>query len=1215
MGELSAQEEQQHEKARRLIDQVLSLVETDSEGKFDMEQFRQAMLLGTDRDPVAFASRLRGADPEAFRKVEIRRLVKYLRWKREVRNGCLSLPFTLVWFSAFFAVVLSHTRQETVYRLTEAVARNAAPMVEMQTGYPGSLLTWVNSHIAEPYAARYNQIIGGVHVSKASANKDDYNLTTLESYNKFDFIGDVMRTGGGWVRKRQDHSKPKFAGNGSYGRDDSAWILWPLDDQAVATDISKVHSWWQWLSADSPVTLQNMSKAVPLQQPERTEVRMLSYNKKLKFYVLYRVTFMARSSGAIEVTEKASAFDAEPVWLDFKKDMKSNTRRAIMAADAIFALMLCWLFFMKIGDLYMAMKYNQINNRYFSGGSTCFHDYMTRWVFLDWCCIFMGVCYIWMYFFQNYLTKQFLALVDDVPSMNATGLTRPVLDQRLVEADSPLTYSWMDRYSNYILQLDACQEQALQLEQAVQDSRWFIIIFAMCCGLRFFKAFRGNPRMNFVLQTMSKASVDFGHFLIIFVMVFVSFVVIGHMTFGGTIDDFSTFGKAVHATFLIMMGFVFDEYKVKMLDSTASLGVAWTAVFNLVMGLLFLNMIFAIIFDVYKDVRSGAVDSPSALQQLWEFWIAKPSRPEEMPELLQASQDVSLPDGRLEPPLWPTQRTSSSSVAVSSVAVEPGQSLQVRSDQFGPRDQAWGAGNFGMPAARVSETSTQAYPTLSLDSGQPSHALVVQAPDGTLVQRPASQASELPWGDKGSCLTMPGASVLLQPNFRSAPNSSLGPLSSMQANLGGSQRPSEESMAPHGSMGSTLAGPALSMQALQSFQMSPSAAGAQVIPVGTSSMQALQSYNLTPSAAGARPMPVPAAGPLSSTVPEAGDFKPPQPSSSSSQLPPLAEVTGEGRGREEPVEAQDGKKKSCCKRCCSKCCRCCKNLCRCWKWCCRFLCCKRKDKKVCEGRILRILYDDDAREEKLVGVEDLAEKLTITEKKDIWQLQCIINSAAKQASIDEEEVSLMDEVRLCGRIDANVREIGAMVTDIALRAQDHAMHCQMMVKQRLIERQAAEQAEIVRAAQEARQKADAEEKLTQRRELVEAKILPDSDDNRARGVDQHFRDSPEPEPPIGSLDSILEERLKRAAQAQAERHLHLEKAIARLTDRLEPMLKASAEDQEALPGRLERLESKVRKLAGKLDPILANFQQSFQDMDDDPLQPPLATKNAFSTAW
>jgi len=106
-------------------------------------------------------------------------------------------------------------------------------------------------------------------------------------------------------------------------------------------------------------------------------------------------------------------------------------------------------------------------------------------------------------------------------------------------------------------------------------------------------------------------------------------------------------------------------------------------------------------------------------------------------------------------------------------------------------------------------------------------------------------------------------------------------------------------------------------------------------------------------------------------------------------------------------------------------------------------------------------------------------------------------------------------------------------------------------------------------------------------------------------------DSPEPldEPPITqSLESVLEERLARASQAQAERHAMLEQAVSRLAARLDPVLKAGTGDIATEPGRLERLETKVRALAGRVEPIL----RSMEELDS---QPTLATqRGAYNTS-
>lgn len=175
----------------------------------------------------------------------------------------------------------------------------------------------------------------------------------------------------------------------------------------------------------------------------------------------------------------------------------------------------------------------------------------------------------------------------------------------------------------WVLQLDASLEQAIFVARGQDDLRWYAALCASCICLRFFKAFRANPRLNVAAQTLRRAGSDCAHFLIVFSLMLLGFALVAHTIFGSHIQMFSTLGEAFHSTFLLLMGFIFDTNKTAMLES-GTLAVVWVAAFNMFMVVLLLSMIFAIILDMYTEVKVSAGNGPSPLQQIFKM-VPKPS--------------------------------------------------------------------------------------------------------------------------------------------------------------------------------------------------------------------------------------------------------------------------------------------------------------------------------------------------------------------------------------------------------------------------------------------------------------------------------------------------------------------------------------------------------------------------------------------------------------
>merc|ERR1719473_2089521 len=72
--------------------------------------------------------------------------------------------------------------------------------------------------------------------------------------------------------------------------------------------------------------------------------------------------------------------------------------------------------------------------------------------------------------------------------------------------------------------------------------------------LRFFKAFRAQPRLALVTTTIYTAGADLFHFSIVFVSIFGSFAFASVVLFGRRMVEFSSFFRAASTCFAILCG-------------------------------------------------------------------------------------------------------------------------------------------------------------------------------------------------------------------------------------------------------------------------------------------------------------------------------------------------------------------------------------------------------------------------------------------------------------------------------------------------------------------------------------------------------------------------------------------------------------------------------------------------------------------------------------
>jgi len=192
--------------------------------------------------------------------------------------------------------------------------------------------------------------------------------------------------------------------------------------------------------------------------------------------------------------------------------------------------------------------------------------------------------------------------------------------------------------------------EAMWLLQDVADevmlvTSWFsVCITYMCIVLmcRSFAALAVQPRLAIVLATLHATSVDLAHFAIIIVPTFVAFAVAGMCIFGRRVEQFSSIHRSIGSCFKIAMEAEFDWQTLSEEDfwTTAS----WIWMFIMLIVLVMLNMVLAIIMDVYTEVRNAAGSSETVLESIVQMCRSLPEwRQRVSPnEVLQTL--ASLPD-------------------------------------------------------------------------------------------------------------------------------------------------------------------------------------------------------------------------------------------------------------------------------------------------------------------------------------------------------------------------------------------------------------------------------------------------------------------------------------------------------------------------------------------------------------------------------------------
>jgi len=158
-------------------------------------------------------------------------------------------------------------------------------------------------------------------------------------------------------------------------------------------------------------------------------------------------------------------------------------------------------------------------------------------------------------------------------------------------------------------------------EKLVEDMilhRLCMFWYTLVITLRFFKGFRGQPRIAVISQTLKEASVDLFHFLMIFLVVFVNFALGGYVLFGAQLKNWSTIFMAMNSCFSMMFGDVDYQSFHHVAPATAAI---WFWSYVIVMILVMLNLLISIIMEHYMTVKDWVGESGmSILEQTAMFW-------------------------------------------------------------------------------------------------------------------------------------------------------------------------------------------------------------------------------------------------------------------------------------------------------------------------------------------------------------------------------------------------------------------------------------------------------------------------------------------------------------------------------------------------------------------------------------------------------------------
>eukprot|EP00927_Polykrikos_kofoidii_P020188 TRINITY_DN19511_c0_g2_i1.p1 TRINITY_DN19511_c0_g2~~TRINITY_DN19511_c0_g2_i1.p1 ORF type:complete len:968 (+),score=107.73 TRINITY_DN19511_c0_g2_i1:111-2906(+) len=347
-----------------------------------------------------------------------------------------------------------------------------------------------------------------------------------------------------------------------------------------------------------------------------------------------RLGFMtfAEQEQTFSVTEVIVVLDSYGIVVSFVASstfsMSTYPTKAMFFLDGAYVLLLLWMSFHELRDV--------INNILSMGFLDGIHVYLQISNMIDWLSIFCGVanCAIWI---SCCLSMSTPAIKELLVTKGAGGMTT-------------LTPNVMDLDVKALMAIEKDLNETIGLFRALHIVMGVNTISIM---VRFFKAFRANPRLAVVTNTLQGSATDIVHFCVVFVAVYIGFALVGHVLFGGDVIAFSSFGASLNTGFVVLMGEFSWYVEASRSKEPVASGipfaalVAWFVFYMVFVLLILLNMLLAIILEQYAKLME-LNDSPDSITLWRQCWMYVQRRrqtrhfiPDE--ELLRLMEDPSEP--------------------------------------------------------------------------------------------------------------------------------------------------------------------------------------------------------------------------------------------------------------------------------------------------------------------------------------------------------------------------------------------------------------------------------------------------------------------------------------------------------------------------------------------------------------------------------------------
>jgi len=549
------------------IDLLIKDCDKDNSGKVNASELHAALQQGS----LVYKTVLNelGQGPKVFKATECTRddLLDFLNDENDTMEALCSMPLTMLAFGLFFFLMSSHLEMELAFNMQSAiqgeVEGEGKPYLGTYVHDVPSFWYWMETSFLSaqfkstteklnqyPYPGRfaaYNQMIGGMQIVKHQTT----DILDCEQEAKVRLIYDTI--GNGRCHKGGDQNST------------SEFFLYHQDSTALYDHVKYLEG-INWIDHN---TIQ-------------LDFTNLYYNANLGMFTDFHLTVDWEGSGFVKILFSMESFLADPYFNSW-----------YIAIDLIYILILAKMFYGELKEMLPRLL----------NGLDGFIQYWEFWNVVDWLNILIGI--IFFTFWGLVVTSVTGELREKIAALPTEQLDNWVITNQTYFTTAELKAELGGSLTAYQDQIAEVHTLAGEIASTHVNLRLITFFYCFTLMLKFFKAFRANPRLNIVILTIQTAAIDIVHFFLVFLIIFVVFSMMAVVIFGSKIRAFRNQDRSFFYCWRILLG-DFDVEEMEAVDYLyANL---WFLAFQIMVMMILLNMLLAIIMDTYGSVVGDGKD-------------------------------------------------------------------------------------------------------------------------------------------------------------------------------------------------------------------------------------------------------------------------------------------------------------------------------------------------------------------------------------------------------------------------------------------------------------------------------------------------------------------------------------------------------------------------------------------------------------------------------